>query len=113
MNQITLNYGKQGLAVELPDNAQADLIRKAEMPLLADPQAAVREALAAPLGAPPLAELARAATSACIRYLRHHPSGTQRAVPAAADRNSAGGRAAGRADHGAGRHRPAPAQSGR
>lgn len=66
VTQVTLNYGKHGLAVELPADAQADLIRKAEMPLLADPQAAVREALRAPLGAPPLAELARAAASACV-----------------------------------------------
>ena len=42
------------------------MIRKRQMPVLPQPEAAVREALAAPVGAPPLAELARGKTSACI-----------------------------------------------
>ena len=36
------------------------------MPLLADAGAAIAEALAAPIGAPPLAELARGRRNACI-----------------------------------------------
>jgi nickel-dependent lactate racemase len=42
------------------------VIRKPEMPLLADAAGAVRAALAAPAGAPPLAQLARGAKTACI-----------------------------------------------
>jgi nickel-dependent lactate racemase len=52
--------------VELPDDLEVTVVRKPAMPVLADPAAAVQGALAAPVGARPLAEEARGATSACV-----------------------------------------------
>lgn len=64
--RITLDYGTTGLEVEVPDaNLEAVLGLRPEPPAV-DPDAAVRAALAAPLGAPPLAELARGKRSACV-----------------------------------------------
>ena len=64
--RIELNYGKAGLAVELSDDLDVTVIRKPAMPLLPDPEEAVRAALARPVGTPPLAELARGKSSACM-----------------------------------------------
>lgn len=64
--RVELNYGRMGLPVELPDDLQVTVLRKPPMPELADPRVAVRRALAEPVGAPPLAELARNAASAAI-----------------------------------------------
>ncbi len=64
---ITLDYGKTGLAVTLPEErfiAPPLAIRDA-VPL-ADPVAALEEALANPIGTKPLAELARGKKTACI-----------------------------------------------
>ncbi|MDF2782126.1 MAG: hypothetical protein K0S96_1930, partial [Geminicoccaceae bacterium] len=66
MQRIELNYGRGRLPVDLPDEIDLRVIRKRQMPVLPQPEDAVREALAAPTGAPPLAELARGKTSACI-----------------------------------------------
>jgi lactate racemase len=66
MQRIELNYGRGRLPVTLADEIDLRVIRKRQMPVLPDPEAAVREALAAPNGAPPLAELARGKESACI-----------------------------------------------
>jgi nickel-dependent lactate racemase len=66
MQRIELNYGRGRLPVDLPDEIDLRVIRKRQMPVLPDPEGAVREALARPTGAPPLAELARDKDSACI-----------------------------------------------
>jgi lactate racemase len=66
MQRIELNYGRGRLPVDLPDEVDLRVIRKRQMPVLPDPEAAVREALAAPTGALPLAELAKGKQSACI-----------------------------------------------
>ena len=66
MQRIELNYGRGRLPVDLPDGIDLRVIRKRQMPVLPDPEGAVREALARPTGAPPLAELARGKESACI-----------------------------------------------
>ncbi len=63
---IDLRYGKGTHRLELDPAWDVTVIRKPEMPPLADPVAAVRAALAAPVGARPLAEAARGAKSACI-----------------------------------------------
>ena len=63
---VDLRYGKGGFRLELDPAWDVTVIRKPEMPLLADAAGAVRAALAAPVGAKPLAELARGANSACI-----------------------------------------------
>ena len=48
--RIELNYGRSTLPVELPDNLEVTLIRKPVMAVLPDPLAAVRGALARPVG---------------------------------------------------------------
>lgn len=61
-----LEYGRQGLAVELPDARVVKCLGYREVEPVSDPQAAVRSALADPIGAPPLAELAQGCRSACV-----------------------------------------------
>ena len=61
-----LEYGRQGLAVELPDARVVKCLGYREVEPVADPQAAVRCALDDPIGAPPLAELAQGCRSACV-----------------------------------------------
>ena len=64
--RIDLNYGRDGLALELADDLDVHIIRKPAVPVLADPASAVRGALAAPVGTPPLADLAKGKSTACI-----------------------------------------------
>jgi nickel-dependent lactate racemase len=66
MQRIELNYGRGRLPVALPDGIDLCVIKKRQMPVLPDPHAAIREALAEPTGALPLAELAKGKKSACI-----------------------------------------------
>ena len=62
--KIHLEYGRDGLDVDLPPEARATLIRKPAMDLPADPKGAIIAALDAPIGAG--LEIAAGATSACI-----------------------------------------------
>jgi len=61
-----LNYGRQKLPLDLPDDLEVTVIRKPAMPALSDPVAAVRKALRDPVGVAPLGQLARTARSAAI-----------------------------------------------
>ncbi|NQT13769.1 MAG: nickel-dependent lactate racemase [Planctomycetes bacterium] len=64
--RVRLEYGRTGLEVELPDrNVVKCLGYQARQPL-ADPAGAVCDRLARPIGTPPLAELARKRSSACV-----------------------------------------------
>src|SRR5260370_31592264 len=63
---IPLLYGRGTLPLTPPRGCVPTVIEKRAMPVLADPWDAVRRALAQPVGAPPLAELARGKRSACI-----------------------------------------------
>src|SRR4051812_37092061 len=63
--RVTLDYGRTGLEVELPDNHVGPLAIKSARPL-ADPQQAILDVLQNPTGTPPLAELAKGKKSACI-----------------------------------------------
>lgn len=63
---VEILYGKSGLRVPLPAAARATVIGKRPLAKLPDPHAAVRDALARPIGAPSLSELARGRKSACI-----------------------------------------------
>ena len=65
-SHIDLLFGKGHLAVELPTGARPTVIRKGLLPKLADAEAAIMAAFAAPIGAAPLPELARGKASACI-----------------------------------------------
>ncbi len=64
--KIKLDYGRTGLDVEIPDDRLVGplAIRKTEP--LANPEEAIAQAYANPIGTPPLAELARGRKSACI-----------------------------------------------
>lgn len=64
--RIELNYGKEGLTLDLADELDVSVIRKPDMPVLPAPDDAIRAALVAPVGSPPLAELARGKNTACI-----------------------------------------------
>jgi len=64
--RVRLEYGRNGLEAELPDrNVVKCLGYQAQEPL-ADPAGAIRDVLANPIGTPPLAELTRGRTSACV-----------------------------------------------
>jgi lactate racemase len=64
--RVTLDYGRTGLVVELPDGRVASPLAIRPAPALANPQAVIAEALQKPIGCKPLAELARGRRDACI-----------------------------------------------
>lgn len=64
--QITMNFGRGGLPIELEDSWDVHVIAKRPMPVLAEPGAAIAAALRQPVGCPPLRDLARGKRSACI-----------------------------------------------
>ncbi len=64
--RITLDYGRTGLEVELPEERVVGPLAIRPAPPLPDPAAAVAEALARPIGTRPLADLARGRRNACI-----------------------------------------------
>lgn len=66
MTRIDIAFGRTHLPVTLPEGAHARVIRKRDLPKIADPHAAIRAALDAPIGAAPLAKLAAGKRSACI-----------------------------------------------
>ncbi len=57
--RVRLAYGRKGLWIELPDGAPVTVIEPTFTPGLPDEQAAILEALQAPLSAPPLRERVR------------------------------------------------------
>ncbi len=63
---IQLAYGPTDLVVPLPPGAEPTVIHKRPMATLPDPDRAVAEALANPMGSPPLGALAAGCKSACI-----------------------------------------------
>jgi nickel-dependent lactate racemase len=64
---VTLDYGKTGLPVDLPaDRLIAPPLALRPAPPLADPAAALEAALRNPIGARPLADIARGKRSACV-----------------------------------------------
>src|SRR5262249_25122707 len=64
--RVTLDYGKTGLSVELPDANVVGPLAIRPAPPLADPQTAIEEGVKCPIGTPPLAELAKGRRNACI-----------------------------------------------
>ncbi|MHB8969544.1 MAG: nickel-dependent lactate racemase family protein [Pirellulaceae bacterium] len=64
--RICLEYGRNGLEVELPDERVVRSLAYKHAPPLPHPELALREALAAPLGTPPLRELAIGRRTACV-----------------------------------------------
>ncbi len=64
--RVDLKYGKTGLQVTLPDDAT--VIYPKEMPGLTDEQAALRAALARPIGMPPLSRVVRSRDRVAIVF---------------------------------------------
>ncbi len=64
--RIELNYGREGLALDLADDIDVSVICKPDMPVLPAPGDAVREAITNPVGSASLADLARGKKTACI-----------------------------------------------
>jgi len=60
--RVKLAYGKTGLPIELDDSLDVTIVEPAFVPALPDPKAAVRDALRAPIGLPPLRDLVRPGT---------------------------------------------------
>ncbi|HOP81546.1 MAG TPA: lactate racemase domain-containing protein, partial [Armatimonadota bacterium] len=56
--RIVLNYGKDGLPLDLPEDWDVTVIRKPEMPVMADVSAGIMSVLANPVASKPLSELA-------------------------------------------------------
>ena len=64
--QLKLACGKNGASISLPDGCDADVLEPRFANDLPDPAEAIRRALAEPIGAPPLRELARGKRTAAI-----------------------------------------------
>src|SRR5215469_5379354 len=64
--KVELLYGKATIEASVPSGCRETLIRKQARAPLLDPHRAVLEALARPIGAPPLADYARGKRNACI-----------------------------------------------
>src|SRR5262249_32220157 len=64
--QITLDYGRTGLVVDLPDDRVIGPLDIRPATPLPDPAAAIAAAILNPIGTKPLAEVARGRKSACI-----------------------------------------------
>ena len=65
-NTVDIAYGRGHLNVPLQEGINPTIIRKMALPKLADQKRAIDEALATPINASPLAELAKGRESACI-----------------------------------------------
>jgi nickel-dependent lactate racemase len=64
--EIALAFGREHLPLRLDPGVRPTVVRKRPLPKIADPAAAVLAALADPVAAPPLSDLARGRGSACI-----------------------------------------------
>src|SRR5215472_977058 len=64
--RVNLAFGKTGLTVELPEGFQYQVLEARSARPLPDWHASLNAALDAPIGAPPLAELARGKRTAAI-----------------------------------------------
>jgi nickel-dependent lactate racemase len=64
--KIDLLYGRDVLSCTMPDQAQVHVIEKPAFPSTLPPQTQIANALSAPMGSPPLSELAKGRSSACI-----------------------------------------------
>ena len=65
-DDLSVAYGRGFLALDLPPGADPTVIRKAVLPKLADQQGAIHAAFDQPIGSPPLRDLAKGRSSACI-----------------------------------------------
>lgn len=64
--RVTLDYHKTGLEVDIPDRHLRAVLSMQAVNPLDDPVQAAWDALASPIGSPPLAEMARGRKNACV-----------------------------------------------
>lgn len=64
--RVTMEYGRTGLEVDLPADRVESVLELRPARPLANPDQAIADALARPIGTPPLLELARGRKDACI-----------------------------------------------
>jgi len=64
--RIKLDYGKQGLWIDVSDRNLVKVLKMKPTQPVPDPEAGVARALECPIGSPPLAQLAQGKKSACI-----------------------------------------------
>ena len=65
-DSVSIRYGKGELHIRLPKGCEPTIIRKPDMPVLENAQAAIRHALLNPVEAPSIAELAVGVQRVCI-----------------------------------------------
>ena len=65
-SKLEVAFGRSQLGITLPAEANAHVIRKRQLPKIADPRAAIRGALDRPIGSASLRTLAAGKVSACI-----------------------------------------------
>src|SRR5208283_6169686 len=63
---IIMKYGKSGLSLDLPGDIDVTLIQKKAMPVLNDPEEAIKAAFANPVDSKTLREEAKGCRSCCI-----------------------------------------------
>ena len=76
---IIMRYGKKGLPLNLPDGLNVTVVQKKVMPVLANPESALHDAFADPVGSRSLEEEVRGCQNACILICditRPVPNGT-------------------------------------
>ena len=79
---IDLEYGREGLAIELPDDLSVDVIEPTLNPGLDDERASFIAALREPVGAPPLREVVRGADTVGIVFSDiTRPAPSERMIP--------------------------------
>src|SRR5947207_543054 len=64
--RITLDYGRTGLEVDLPDDRVIGPLAIRDATPLVDPEAAIAKAINEPIGSAPLAKIAQGRRDACI-----------------------------------------------
>ena len=65
-NQVEIAYGQGQLLVNLPPDSKPTIVRKPDIPKIADPEDAVLDAMANPIGASRLKDAAAGKQNACI-----------------------------------------------
>jgi lactate racemase len=104
--KVNLSYGKDGLEVDLPDDG-VTIIEPHYIPGMPDEQAAMREALRAPIGSRPLSELVEPHSTVAITFPDvTRPCPTARMLPALLEELSAVPREQIVLISGTGMHRP-------
>ena len=63
---INMKYGKTGLSLDLPEDIDVTLIQKKAMPVLKDPEGAIKAAFANPVNGKALRDEAKGCRSCCI-----------------------------------------------